>query len=483
MLFERQTIARLAPVVEVSPTLPIAQETVGGELPLTPIQHWFFEQEFLDAHHWNQALHLEVRQCIDSALLEQAVRHVTQHHDALRLRFIQEKSSIQQRYADSDTSVLLTQIDLSEMAPTEQRQSIEATATELQTSLNLSEGPLWRVALINLGDNRPRCLLIVIHHLVVDGVSWRILLEDLQTAYQQLSQGEAIELPSKTTSYQQWAQQLRNYARSPDLQQELEYWLAEPCQPISSLPVDFPEGDNAIANARTVSVTLNPDETQALLWEVPSAYSTQINDVLLTALVQAFARWTGESRLLVNLEGHGREDIFETVNLSRTVGWFTTIFPVLLEIPTPSQPGEALKSVKEQLRRIPNRGIGYGIVRYLHENRDVTEPLKSPPQAEVVFNYLGQLDRTLPDSSMFKLTQESVGLERSPRGTRPYLLEINGFVVGSQLRLDWIYSQAVHQQTTICSLAEDFLEALRSLIAHCQSSDAGGYTPSDFPDV
>ena len=183
------------------------------------------------------------------------------------------------------------------------------------------------------------------------------------------------------------------------------------------------------------------------------------------------------------MEGHGREDIFDTVNLSRTVGWFTTIFPVLLEIPTSSQPGEALHAVKEQLRQIPNRGIGYGILRYLHPNREVTQPLRSQTQSEVVFNYLGQIDRTLPESSLFKLTQESVGLERSIRGVRPYLLEINGFVAGGQLRLDWTYSQAVHRPTTICRLAENFLEALRVLIAHCQSPDVGGYTPSDFPDV
>ena len=182
LVFEHQTIARLAAAVETQSPRKTEREPIGGELPLTPIQHWFFEQEFHNPYHWNQALHLEVRQGIDPVLLEQAVGHVTQHHDALRLRFIWEKSGIRQRYADSDTDMQLTQIDLSKNAQTEQSAAIEVAATELQTRLNFSKGPLWRIALIKLGKNRPCRLLIVIHHLAVDGVSWRILLEDLQNS-------------------------------------------------------------------------------------------------------------------------------------------------------------------------------------------------------------------------------------------------------------------------------------------------------------
>jgi non-ribosomal peptide synthase protein (TIGR01720 family) len=225
---------------------------------------------------------------------------------------------------------------------------------------------------------------------------------------------------------------------------------------------------------------LSPEETRALLRDVPQAYDTQINDALLTALAQTFVQWSGTRCLLVNLEGHGREEILEGVDLSRTVGWFTTMFPVVLELQADA-PGEALKSVKEQLRRIPNRGIGYGLLRYLKGDAAITEKLRSLPQAEVSFNYLGQFDQMLSPNSRFQLAKESSGSEHSQLGSRGHLLEVNALVTGGQLQLDWTYSSSLHQQPTIENLAQGFLKALRSLIAHCQSPEAGGYTPSDFP--
>jgi non-ribosomal peptide synthase protein (TIGR01720 family) len=235
--------------------------------------------------------------------------------------------------------------------------------------------------------------------------------------------------------------------------------------------------------ARTVSVALNVEETRALLQDVPSAYQTQINDVLLTALVQTFAEWTQEHSLLLDLEGHGREALNKDIDVSRTVGWFTTIFPVLLTLEGISHPGEALKAIKEQLRGVPNRGIGYGVLRYLSEDAQVSQQLQTLPQAEVRFNYLGQFDQVLPESSLFKLVYPTPGASRSPRGNRRYLIDINGFVLGGQLQLEWTYSEQIHQRSTIEQLAQGFVEALRSLITHCQSPEAGGYTPSDFPEA
>lgn len=339
-----------------------------------------------------------------------------------------------------------------------------------------------RVALFNLGAEQPGRLLLIIHHLAVDGVSWRILLSDLQTAYQQLERGEAIHLPPKTTSFKQWAERLRQYAHSAALQQDLEYWIAEPRLQIAPLPVDFPRGSNTMAQARTVSVSLSVEETQALLQEVPAVYQTQINDVLLTALVKAFEHWTGQRSLLIELEGHGREEIFNDVNLSRAVGWFTALFPVLLELGETSSLGEALKSIKEQLRSIPQRGIGYGLLRYL-STEVAKAQLQALPQAKITFNYLGQSDQVFSQSSLFAPAQESSGPARSPRGNRSSLIEINGIVAGGQLRLNWTYSKAIHRQVTIESLAQSFLEALRELITHCLSPNAGGYTPSDFPQM
>jgi amino acid adenylation domain-containing protein/non-ribosomal peptide synthase protein (TIGR01720 family) len=479
-LFESPTVAGLAAVAGTAPTIQAEQEPVTGAIPLTPIQHWFFEQKLCEPHHWNQALLLEVRGVITPALLEQAVEHLLGHHDALRLLFTPTESGWQQVNAglDAVAAVPFSYIDLSQAPAAEQETALEATASELQASLNLADGSLMRVALFHLGDDQPNRLLIVIHHLAVDGVSWRILLEDFQQIYQQLSQGEAVQLSPKTLSFKQWSESLREYARSERLQQERDYWMRSPHH--SRLPVDNPDGANTVALARTISVSLNVEETRALLQEVPAAYQTQINDVLLTALVQTFAEWTQEYSLLLDLEGHGREAINKDIDVSRTVGWFTTIFPVLLTLEEILEPGEALKAIKEQLRSVPNRGIGYGVLRYLSEDAQVTQQLQTLPQAEVRFNYLGQFDQVLPESSLFKLVYPTPGASRSLQGNRRYLLDINGFVFGGQLQLEWTYSEQIHQRTTIERLAQGFVEALRSLIAHCQSPEAGGYTPSDF---
>lgn len=481
-IFEYQTIADLALVAGTSKKVETEQGIVTGSLPLTPIQNWFFKQELIDFHHWNQAVILEVEQTCEPILLNQVIQQLLIHHDALRLRFMQTEFGWQSIITAPDQITPFSIIDLSTLPQTEQRQAIETKATELQASLNLSDGPLVQVALFVLGQKQPNRLLIIIHHLAVDGVSWRILLEDIQTAYQQLSQGKKIQLPAKTTSVKKWAENLKKHANSEAVQSELNYWLSQSYQQIYPLPVDYPTGENTIASTCTVSVNLSQAETESLLSEVPAAYQTQINDILLTALVQTFQQWTGKNSLLVNLEGHGREDILENVDLSNTVGWFTTIFPVLLDITALFEPGDALKAIKEQLRSIPHRGINYGVLRYLSEH-SIAEQLQALPQAEVTFNYLGQFDQVISETSMFRPAAESTGDNQSPRGSRNSLLEVNGLIVGGQLRLNWTYSKALHQQTTVEKLAQGYIEKLQQIITHCQAPASGGYTPSDFPQM
>ncbi len=480
-LFQYQTIAQLASVITPAHAVEAQQEVVTGAVTLTPIQHWFFEQHFVAPDHWNQAWMLEVNQVLDTALLEQALQHLLAHHDALRLRFHREERSWQQVHVEHEEAEVFRQIDLSSVSAAEQSVVLEAIADEAQASLHLATGPLLRCVYFEMGSKQAARLLIVIHHLVVDGVSWRILLEDLTTAYQQFRQGNALHLPAKTTSFQQWAQRLTKYAQSAGLRQEMPYWLNISRTSISTLPVDYTNGleANTMASARTVEVSLSVEETHALLHLVPKAYHTQINDVLLTALVQAFATWTGESMLLVDLEGHGRESLDEDVNLVRTVGWFTSVFPVCLALHD-SSPGEVLKAVKEQLRHIPNHGIGYGVLRYMGGQEDI-ERLKALPQAQVSFNYLGQFDSMVSETALFKLAGESTGPTRTLQETRSYLLEIESLIIDGRLQVSWLYNEHIHQRSTIERIAEYYLEALHTLIAHCQSPEVGGYTPSDFP--
>ncbi|HXQ71292.1 MAG TPA: condensation domain-containing protein, partial [Pyrinomonadaceae bacterium] len=289
-----------------------------------------------------------------------------------------------------------------------------------------------------------------------------------------------VQLVRKTTSFKQWAHRLAEYAQSSSTLNELPFWL-EQIQRASLLPRDQEDGENTVASAEMYSIELNADETRALLRDVPAKFHTQINDALLAALAQALTRWTNAGTALIELEGHGREDIDDAMDVSLTVGWFTTHFPLVLDIKGATTPSQTLQIVKEQLRRIPRRGIGYGLLRYLCADAAVVARLSAAPQPEVSFNYLGQIDQTLPASTMFTAAKENPGPSRSLSAKRPFLLEVGGSVVNGRLLLNWTYSHNIHRRATIERLAEDFREALRSLIADAAIEGAVGLTPSDFP--
>ncbi|MEH2050562.1 amino acid adenylation domain-containing protein [Nostoc sp.] len=479
-LFANQTIAQLATVAGTTKALSIEQGLVTGTLPLTPIQHWFFEQNLPEKHHFNQSFLLTVPSDLNLEILEKVWQQLLKHHDALRLRFTRTDTIWQQIHAAPTDNITIPHFDLSTVPEAQIETVIETTANELQASLNLSEN-LVQVVFFWLGVEKKARLLIIIHHLVVDGVSWRILLEDLQTAYQQLSQGKTIQLPAKTTSFKDWARQLTEYAQSEVLKSELDYWLSASYDAVDSIPIDYAQGINTTASARTISVSLDKAETLSLLQDVPKAYKTQINDVLLTALALVLSGWTDSESVLFNLEGHGREEIVDGVDLSRTVGWFTTIFPVVVELGIIDDLGTALKSVKEQLRLIPNKGIGYGLLRYLNVDAEISAQLEKIPQAEISFNYLGQFAQVVNTSSLMQIANEPSGNSQSLQGQRHYLLDINAIITNEKLQIDWTYSSNIHQHETIENIAQEFVETLQDIIAHCLSPENAGYTPTDFP--
>ena len=480
-LFEYQTVAELAAVAGTASTVNAEQGLVTGAIPLTPIQHWFFEQNLPQPNHWNQSQLIDMPPNVEPDLLERAIRQLLLQHDTLRLQFTQAEGGQQQINVLIGPTVSLERLDLADLSSVEQQRVINQCMARLEASHDLSDGSLLQAAHFYFGPDRPSQLFLSVHHVAIDGVSWQMLLQDIETVYQQLRQKARIELPAKTTSFKQWAIGLVEYAQSATLARELPYWQTVLKDAIPDIPTDFAAAaDNLEASTHIVSVSLSQAETTALLEEVPGAYNTQINDVLLAALAQTFADWTGRRSFLTNLEGHGREDILPNVDLSRTVGWFTSLFPVALILPGQDDPGEILKSVKEQLRQIPERGIGYGLLRYLSQDKATHQTLKDLPEPQVLFNYLGQFDRALPNSDLFNLNHALMG-SHAPEGQRRHLLDINTFVINGRLQMDWTFSQNVHRQQTIERVANEYAATLRRLITHCLSPAAGGVTPSDFP--
>ncbi|HKV11992.1 MAG TPA: condensation domain-containing protein, partial [Thermoanaerobaculia bacterium] len=326
---------------------------------------------------------------------------------------------------------------------------------------DLSAGPLTRLVLFNAGEG-PSRLLWVTHHLVVDGVSWRVLVEDLEAAYRK------APLPPKTTSFKEWARRLTGHAEA--LAGELDHWRETARVPVPRLPVDFPSGRDLVGDEASVSFELSAEETTDLLQTLPAVYHSRIDEALLSALARALSGWTGSPRLRVDLEGHGREPLFDDVDLSRTVGWFTTVYPVVLEAGD-AGPGEALVSTKERLRAVPGRGIGYGLLQ-------AAGLLEVAPAAEILFNYLGQAGAA--EGSLFRASTDAVGPSRSPRAHRTHRLEIAGLVAEGRLRMTLIYGSRTYRRETAERLAAAYAEALRQLIAQAQESEEV-FTPSDFP--
>ena len=461
-LFTHQTLAELALAAEQAPSAEVSAEqgAVVGEAPLTPVQHWMFQRLGADAR-FAQAISYELEPDVDETALRAALSAVVEHHDALRQRYEPAGSGRWRQYGTApDGAVDLTIHD--------QDRDISELTEALIAGFDLAAGPLLRAALCRSGDTRQPVLLLAAHHLVVDAVSWRLILEDFASAYRALSQGKPVDLGPKSTSFRTWAQRLAAHTEAGGFDDEFAYW--RDLATVTELPTDL-DGANTAATEQTVTAGLDDEDTRALLQDVPAVYRTRINDVLLCALGRVLARWTGRDRVAVALEAHGREDLLDGVDLTRTVGWFTAMYPVALDVPADADTGTALKAVKEGLRAVPNGGLGYGALRYLRSDSIV----QLPDLPAVSFNYLGRQDSG----------ENRGGLSGSMDRTsdRPFLLDVLGAVSGGRLEFTWSYSTEVHRRETVAGLAAELAAELRAIIRHCAEPGAGGRTPSDFPLV
>jgi len=477
-LFQYQTVAELAEAAVPMSDLRNESEAIPGRGVLSPIQHWFFELDLTNPHYWNQALILRPRIGLDPDLMAEAVRQVWNHHDALGYRFRREADGWIQNGTSDMIVEVFQRMDLSNVPEAGMAERFEQERRHWQASLHIGSGPLSRVVWFDLGEGGIR-ILIVIHHLVVDGVSWRILLDDLQTVYRQLARGEAAVLPPRTSSAQQWSGRLQTLARNEAENLEKAYWLEVVDARVPPLPVEFPEGSVLEGKAASVWVRLNTEDTDFLLREAAAPYRTDVNALLLTALALTLSAWNRTQAVRIDVEGHGRVDeLFEDMDLSRSVGWFTAVYPGLFELPPDAGPREAILAVKTQRLRIPRHGIGFGLHRYLADAAGLD---CAGATSAVLFNYLGRFDGLFGGDALFDAEIEPVGVCRDPDGPRAYEWEVNALVQQGCLVFEWRYGLERYRESTVQAVAERCVAVLRDLLEHCRLPEAGGLTPGDFP--
>ncbi|MDZ8023828.1 MAG: amino acid adenylation domain-containing protein [Nostoc sp. DedQUE11] len=480
-IFQEQTVQRLAIVAQMmrwlrppqaSPALPTA--IVAGEVPLSPIQKWFFNLNLPNPHHWNQAILLEVHQSLEAPTVAAAIQVISSHHDSLRLRFQEDKGVWRQFYTENEAAFSWEIVDLALETESEQNATMREVGERVQRSLDLTNGPLARAVWFNLGENRLSRLLIVIHHLIVDGVSWRILLQDLVEAI------SGSQISSPPTSFQQWSQFLHTFVNSTDIQAETQFWLDTIKGETAKLPLDFANSltDNQESSVKTVSLKLTKEQTQIFLTKANKAYRTQPQELLIAALGKTLRNITQRQTLQILMEGHGREELSSDLDITRTLGWFTTLYPLRLELPASSLEADIIKTVKEQLRSIPQRGFGYGLLRYL--NNETANSFAEAFPAPISFNYLGQVRSENGKNKLFQLLNEEIEVTRNPEGLRPHIIDINSIVIEGELRVDWLYSSSLHNQETIVKWAGEFQQNLLNILNHCTNIGIGRYTPSDF---
>ncbi|HWX41236.1 MAG TPA: amino acid adenylation domain-containing protein, partial [Blastocatellia bacterium] len=323
------------------------------------------------------------------------------------------------------------------------------------------------------------------HHLVIDAVSWRVLLEDLREILDGLTSGSPINLLPPSTSFKQWAESLQKYAESDRARAQAEYWISQRGAPSYKLPRDHAGQPNTMASERTVTVALDYENTQFLLREAPALLRARVDEILVTALALTLTEWTAKPGCLISIEGHGRHDVQSDIDVSRTIGWFTSIYPVLIDAAGARREidvlrAAVLRTVKQRMRSTPDGGLGYGALRFLAKDQTIKDSLNGFAEPDLCFNYLGQLDLATDKSDRFRVSHRNAGPMQDSRNQRSYLLEVEAGVVEGELRTDWFYSETIHTKKTVERLASVLVDRLRVLLSASEAEPDEACLRSDF---
>lgn len=478
-LFDYQTIRQLVLLRDTKKeSLSEAEVMVVGKVPLTPIQHWFFETHKNAPDNWNQGVRITRLHPLSKKQLGIVMESLIKKHDSLRLSFAPGQNGWTGNVLPLESISSFEYVELPLGGANEQNTFITNFLKDLRMRFNLSIGGLFKCYYFADSDGSNTTCILLAHHLVIDAVSWQLVLDDFKSAYEQIINGLAVSMSSKTTSIKAWATYLKEWATSDYLTSQLTYWQQQTVDMVK-LPTDLANELPLLEkNSENIDFALDKATTSQLL-KANTSYSTKTDELMVTALVDCLLSWTKGTQMNISLERHGREIDNTSLDPSNTVGWLTSYFPVKIGMKT-NDIGEKIKSVKEQLRHVPDGGIGYGVLKYL--GASLSHPSITIATPPVLFNFLGTRNKSSENDSNFLIEALHNDL-RDPMSERYYLFEINSFISNGQLYVDWSYGDEVYLPVTVEKLINDFKTSLIRVIEHCVNLENKEYTPSDFPEA
>ncbi|MDD4111508.1 MAG: amino acid adenylation domain-containing protein [Herbinix sp.] len=479
-LFQHLTIAQLSGYIKATGNRS-HQGPVEGTVSLTPIQKMFFDHNMPFDQHFNQSVLLYKSDGFDKEIVNQVFTAILEHHDALRMKFTIDNGKVNQINQSIREGIFeLQEIQIDSKGDIER--VLEKESEKIQASVNLLSNTLVRLALFKSEEGD--YLLIVINHLVVDGVSWRIILEDFESAYTECMQNKQISFQAKTDSYKDWSEKINAYSNSEKLLEQIAFWKELEDEELIHLPKDHMITESKFKDSMNIDFCLTKEDTQHLLQNVNQAYNTEINDILLAALCITIREWSGLDKILIDLEGHGREEILDNVDICRTVGWFTSVYPLFIDMTKlghfteRKELGCFIKHIKERIRHIPDKGIGYGILKYLSapENKQDLVFRQNP---DICFNYLGQYSDQ-EEQGMITLSDMNSGKQIGPEVKRQHSLEITGCIKHNQLNISLNFNRKEYEEENIKRCTKIYKSILEEIISYCISKEKTEITPSDM---
>lgn len=469
-ILAHDSIEETAAIIEEDGVIrSISQDKSEGIAKRIPIVEWFFNQKFSNESFYNQHVLLEYKERLDINKVIIAVNKLTEHHDALRINYDRRSNELYYNNKKFNEMYAFKYFNLSQYSYDKQCKNIKKIIDETNSSINIENSSLFNVVMMDLEDDR-QALLFTAHHLIVDGVSWRVILDDFITVLKQLDEGSEIRLPLKTHSYKDWAEALRTYSRN-DFSKEVDYWNSILNKEIN-YNVDWNNEEDIVETSNILSKEIDEETLSSLIQKVDQIYNIDLNEVLIIGLVLTLNKLTNKDDIIVELERHGREAINDYVDVSRTVGWFTSMYPAYFSIEH-EDIEDNIKSLKEQFRNIPNKGFNYSILKFLNKE------LKGKETKYVRFNYLGDFDNII-DKEKLDISDIEFGLNSDNKNSLTALIEIGAIIINKKLKVTAEYSKKRFNDETIEKFIEDYTETLKLILDKCSNKDFKEFTPSDF---